>query len=85
MVTKFAKINNLISFAVTINNLIAKISKINIFIAIILKINNLRQDELPKSKEFNRNSQNGGFFFFACNFLDGMYTSVRESKCFDLD
>ena len=24
-------------------------------------------------------------FFFLCNFLDGMYTSVHESECFDLD
>ena len=24
-------------------------------------------------------------FFFACNFYDEMYTSVHESKCFDLD
>ena len=23
--------------------------------------------------------------FFACNFFDGMYTSVHESKCFDLN
>ena len=22
---------------------------------------------------------------FACDFLDGMYTSVHESECFDLD
>ena len=24
-------------------------------------------------------------FFFACDFLDGMYTSVHESEYFDLD
>ena len=24
-------------------------------------------------------------FFFASNFVDGMYTSVHESKCFDLN
>ena len=24
-------------------------------------------------------------FFFLCNFLDGMYTSVHESKCFELN
>ena len=24
-------------------------------------------------------------FIFACNFLDGMYTSVHVSECFDLD
>jgi uncharacterized protein YnzC (UPF0291/DUF896 family) len=43
----------------TINNLIAKILKINNFIAKILKIDNLTHDELPESKEFNRNFQNG--------------------------
>ena len=47
----------------TISNLIAKILKINNFIAEILKINNLTPDELPESKEFNRNFENGGFFF----------------------
>jgi hypothetical protein len=68
----------------TINNLLAKILKRNNFIAEILKINNLTPDELHESKEFNRNFENGGFFFL-CNFLDGMYTSVHESECFDLD
>ena len=68
----------------TISNIIAKILKINNFIAEILKINNLTPDELPESKEFNRNFENSGFFF-ACDFLDGMYTSVHESECFDLD
>ena len=24
-------------------------------------------------------------FFFACYFVDGMYTSVHESKCFELN
>ena len=60
---KIAKINNLISFTMTISNLIAKILKINNFIAEILKINNLTPDELPESKEFNRNFENSGFFF----------------------
>jgi hypothetical protein len=32
--------------------------KINNFIAEILKINNLTPDELPESKEFNRNFEN---------------------------
>jgi hypothetical protein len=45
----------------TINNLIAKILKRNNFIAEILKINNLTPDELPESKEFNRNFENGGY------------------------
>jgi hypothetical protein len=58
--------------------------KINNFIAKILKIDNLTHDELPESKEFNRNFQNGGFFF-ACNFVDGMYISVHKSKCFELN
>jgi hypothetical protein len=39
------------------------ILKINNCIAEILKINNLTPDELPESKEFNRNFENGGFFF----------------------
>jgi hypothetical protein len=25
------------------------------------------------------------YFIFACSFLDGMYTSVHVSECFDLD
>ena len=25
------------------------------------------------------------YFIFACNFLDGMYTSVHVRECFDLD
>jgi hypothetical protein len=52
---KIAKINNLISFTMTINSLIAKILKINNCIAEILP------DELPESKEFNRNFENGVF------------------------
>ena len=36
--------------------------KINNFIAEILKINNLTPDELPESKEFNRNFENSGYF-----------------------
>jgi hypothetical protein len=47
----------------TISNIIAKILKINNFIAEILKINKLTPDELPESKEFNRNFENGVFYF----------------------
>ena len=52
----------------TINNQIAKILKRNKFIAEILKINNLTPDELPESKEFNRNFENGGFLFLLVTF-----------------
>ena len=85
---KIAKINNLISFTMTINSLIAKILKINNCIAEILKINNLTPDELPESKEFNRNFENGVFipnlyFHNICTYQWICYI-INFPKCFGL-
>jgi hypothetical protein len=49
--------------------------KINNFIAEILKINNLTPDELPESKEFNRNFGRGGVKIYSEWFF-----SLTETK-----